>query len=239
MAEPEKAGTPPTEAPGSESAGTGAQAVDDSEQNGKPVDPALAMTWKQKAERVNEVERRLAEAQAQLEAYQRQQYQQQAASDPMAAMLNELRQQAAYDPDKARELALWTVNATQQAELQAERALNRLGLTGQVRDMALQIHQQSGYRTPMEQCAQMARGQEVPDLAKQLEAERKRVQELEKVLNQRTVGGSSASIPSSTTPAAVSGDEVPEMTAEQYAAALARGGPEAIALRDKGVRIKR
>lgn len=156
MAEPEKAGTPPTETPGSESAGTGAQAVDGSEQNGKPVDPALAMTWKQKAERVNEVERRLAEAQAQLEAYQRQQYQQQAASDPMAAMLNELRQQAVYDPDKARELALWTVNATQQAELQAERALNRLGLTGQVRDMALQIHQQSGYRTPMEQCAQIA-----------------------------------------------------------------------------------
>jgi DNA repair exonuclease SbcCD ATPase subunit len=63
------AGTPLPEPDDSENAGT-PEVVDDSETEGdevKPVDGKLAMSWKAKAERVNEVERELAQLRAEKE----------------------------------------------------------------------------------------------------------------------------------------------------------------------------
>ena len=240
MAEPNEAGTPPTETPGSESAGTGATAADGSEQAGKPVDPALAMAWKAKAERVNDVERRLAEAEARLAAAQQAQYAQQAQADPMAQMVQQLRERAAYgDTDAQSQLALMTMTATQQAENLLTKEMIKRGVPSDLWDTVEGLVRQSGYRMGVDAAVQLARGREVPDLAKQLEAERKRREELERVLQQRTVGNSTPGNPATTTPAAMSASDVPEMTAEEYAAALARGGPEAQALRDKGVRLKK
>lgn len=240
MAELEKAGTPPTEPVVSESAGTTGQAGDDSERQVKPVDPALAMEWKSKAERVNEVERRLAEAEARLAAAQQAQYAQQAQADPMAQMVQQLRERAQYgDTDAASQLATMTLVATQQAENQLTKEMYKRGVPSDLWDTVEGLVRQSGYRMGVDAAIQLARGREVPDLAKQLEAERKRREELERVLQQRTVGNSTPGNPATTTPAAMSASDVPEMTPEEYVAALARGGPEAIALRDKGVRFKR
>lgn len=240
MAEPNEAGTPPTETPGSESAGTGATAADGSEQAGKPVDPALAMAWKAKAERVNEVERRLAEAEAKLEAQRQAQYAQQAQADPMAQMVQQLRERAQYgDTDAQSQLALMTMTATQQAEGLLMKEMVKRGIPADKWDAVEGLVRQSGYRMSVDHALTLARGSEVPDLAKQLEAERKKREELERVLNQRTVGGGSPGNPATTTPAAMSASDVPEMTVEEYTATLQRGGPEALALRDKGVRFKR
>lgn len=240
MADPEKAGTPPTETPVSESAGTGVQAVDGSESQGKPVDPALAMAWKAKAERVNEAERRLAEAEARLAAAQQVQYGQ-AQPDPMAQMVQQLRERAQYgDSDAATQLSLLTLTATQQAENQLTNEMVKGGITADKWDVVQGLVRQSGYRMSVGQALQLARGSEVPDLAKQLEAERNKNAELQKALNGRTVGNGSAPIPSSTTPAAVSGGDVPEMTHEEYNRLISTlPEAEAKALRDKGVRFKR
>jgi len=240
VAEPNEAGTPQAETPVSESAGTGAQAADGSEQTGKPVDPALAMAWKAKAERVNDVERRLAEAEARLAAAQQVQYAQQAQADPTAQMVQQLRERAQYgDTDAIAQLSIMTLTATQQAENMLTKELVKRQVPSDLWDTVEGLVRQSGYRMPVEQAVQLARGREVPDLAKQLEAERKRREELERVLNARTVGNPTGGNPAATTPAAMSASDVPEMTPEEYVAALARGGPEAVALRDKGVRFKR
>lgn len=240
MADPNEAGTQQAQPPVSESAGTGGTAADGSEAAGKPVDPALAMAWKAKAERVNEAERRLAEAEARLAAAQQAQYAQAQAADPMAQMVAEYRERAAYgDKDAQGWLTAMTLTATQQAENQLTNEMVKGGIPSDKWDVVQGLVRQSGYRMSVAQALQLARGSEVPDLAKQLEAERKKTADLEKALNARTVGGGSPGNPATTTPAAMSVGDVPEMTPEEYAAALARGGPEAIALRDKGVRFKR
>lgn len=241
MAEPEKAGTPGAETPVSESAGTGAQAPDGSESAGKPVDPALAMAWKSKAERVNEVEAKLREAEARLAAAQQVQYAQQAQTDPMAQLVQQLRERAAYgDVDAQAQLATLTMSATQQAETMLVGEMVKAGIPAARWDTVQGLVRQSNYRMSVVQADQLARGSEVPDLAKQLEAERKRREELERVLQQRTVNGATPGNPATTTPAAMSAGDVPEMTPDEYVAALKTLPPaEAQALRDKGVRFKR
>lgn len=240
MADPEKAGTPEATPPVSESAGTGAQAPDGSESAGKPVDPALAMAWKAKAERVNEAEARLREAEAKLAAAQQAQYAQAQAADPMAQMVQSLRERAQYgDNDAATQLALMTMTATQQAENMLTAEMVKASVPADKWDTVAALVRQSNYRTSVQQALVLARGSEVPVLSNELEAKNKRIAELEKALNARTVGGGGPGNPASTPPAAASVGDAPEMTPEDYYAALARGGPEAIALRDKGVRFKR
>jgi len=121
------------------------------------------------------------------------------------------------------------------------RAMTRAGVPAARQDIVAGLVRQSGYRMSVEQADQLARGAEVPDLARQLEAEKRRVADLEKALNARTVGGGSSPSgnPATTTPAAVGGGDVEEMSPQDYNAIIARGGPEAIALRDKGVRFRR
>lgn len=241
MAEPEKAGTPEAATPVSENAGTGAQATDGSESAGKPVDPALAMAWKAKAERVNEVEQRLRDAEARLAAAQQAQYAQAQAADPMAQMVNALRERAQFgDTDAAAQLSILTLTATQQAENQLTNEMVKGGIPADKWDVVQGLVRQSGYRMSVGQALQLARGSEVPDLAKQLEAERQKNAALEKVLSGRTVSNGSGGNPATTTPAAMSAGDVPEMTPDEYINALKTLPPaEAQALRDKGVRFKR
>jgi hypothetical protein len=241
VAEPNEAGTPQAEPPVSESAGTGGQAADGSEQTGKPVDPALAMAWKAKAERVNDVERRLVEAEAKLAAAQQVQYAQQAQADPQAQIIQQLRERAQYgDTDAIAQLSIWTLTATQQAENMLTKELVRRQVPADLWDTVEGLVRQSGYRMSVEQAVQLARGREVPDLAKQLEAERKRREELERVLNARTVGNPPGGNAAATPPAAMSADDIPEMSPEEYNRLLSTLPPDqAKALRDKGVRFKR
>lgn len=216
MADPIEAGTPPTETPGSESAGTGAQAVDGSESQGKPIDPALAMAWKAKAEKYNELEDRVRNAEARLAYAQNQQFAAQQQANPLQEMVAELQQAAPYDVNARASLAALTIQATQQAETDVLRAMMRQGIPPARQDAVAGIIRNSGYRVSVEQADQMARGSEVPDLAKQLEAERARSAALEKALSGRTVGGGTQGNPASTVPAAASAGDNLEVTMDEY-----------------------
>jgi hypothetical protein len=216
VADPIEAGTPQAKPPDSESAGTGGQAADGSESAGKPVDPALAMAWKAKAEEGNRALSRVQELEARLAAIQNQQYAQQQQANPLAEMVAELQQQAPYDVNAKAALASLTIQATQQAEMDVLRTMMRLNIPPARQDMVASIVRNSGYRVGVEAADQMARGSEVPDLAKQLEAERQKRMELEKVLNARTAGGSTQGNPATTTPAATSADGALEVTLEEY-----------------------
>lgn len=218
MAEPEKAGTPPTETPVSESAGTGAQAADGSEQTGKPVDPALAMAWKEKAERYNEVERKYNEAMAQIEAARQMQYAQQQQADPMAQMIAQLREEAPYDPKAQAQLSILAMTATQQAELVLNDEMYKAQIPADKWDTVKGLVRQSGYRMSVSNALQLARGSEVPDLAKQLEAERARVAALEKALNGQTVAANKPGNPATVVPAAANAGDVVSVTLEEYMA---------------------
>lgn len=247
MADPNEAGTLSPKPTGSENAGTVGGGSDGSEQSGRPVDPGLLKAWELKtaAENVNKIEeraktaeQRAADAEARLNALMAQQYAQ-AGQDPFTELVTELRQTSPYDVNSRGTLAALTLQATNAAELNAMQQMMKLRIPPERQDAVLGLIRQSGYRVSVEEADMRARGAEVPSLERQLEAERKKREELERVLNARTVNGSGGGNPATTTPAAMSGNDVPEMTPEEYSAALARGGPEALALRDKGVRFKR
>ena len=217
MADPNEAGTPPTETPGSESAGTGVQAADGSESSGKPVDPALAMAWKAKAEEGNRALQRVADLEARLASIQQVQYAQQVQADPMSQMVQGLRERAQYgDADAASQLAILTMTAQQAAETNLTNEMVKAGVPADKWDVVSGLVRQSGYRTPVAMALQLARGSEVPDLAKQLDAERQRNAALEKALNSRTVGGSQGGNPTATTPAAVSAGGTMEVSPDEY-----------------------
>ena len=204
-----------------------------------PDQKALFLAQEQKAADGNRALSRVQELEARLAAVQNQQYSQQQAN-PMAEMVAELQQQAPYDVNARASLAALTLQAAQQAEIETLRAMTRAGVPAARQDIVAGLVRQSGYRMSVEQADQLARGAEVPDLARQLEAERQRSAALQKALDGRTVGsGAPQGSPTATTPASAGAGSAPEMTAEEYAAALSRGGPEAMALRDKGVRIIR
>jgi hypothetical protein len=175
------------------------------------------MAWKAKAEEGNKALDRVKELEARLSAIQDQQYARQQQANPLAEMVAELQQQAPYDVNAKAALASLTIQATQQAEMDVLRTMMRLNIPPARQDMVASIVRNSGYRIGVEAADQMARGSEVPDLAKQLEAERQKRMELEKVLNARTVGSSPQGNPATTTPAAMGGDGVLEVTLEEYA----------------------
>lgn len=235
MADTEKAGTPTPNATGTESGGTVAAGADGSESAAKPVDADLLKAWKPKVEGYNKaVEERNAAYQrmAELEARLAQA---QAPANPLQSTFQNLQERAAYgDQDAMAMLQMATLTAAQQAELNLTQQMLVSDVAPRLRNAAANLVRQSGYRMGFEQAAKLVQGEEVPDLQAQLAQRDKELAALKAQMN-----GNAPKVNLSTVPAPV-GDSGPvEMDPEEYAAIQRRGGPEAIALRERGVKFRR
>jgi len=241
VAEPNEAGTPPVGTPVSENAGTGVKAVDGSESAAKPIDAGLLEAWKPKVEGYNQAvaerdaaKQRIADLEARL-------YQTQAPVNPMAQTIAQLQEEASWNPSAAASLQVLTIAAAQQAENNLLSAAVQSDVPKKYWDGAMQLVRQSGYRMSFGQAAQLAQGVEAPVLHEQLSAKDEEIRRLREALDGKTVGSNGAARPvslaTSPAPTGVSGAE--EMDADEYAAIMRRGGPEAIALRDRGVKLVR
>lgn len=240
MAGTNEAGTPPTVAPVSENAGTGVKAVDGSESAAKPIDAGLLEAWKPKVEGYNQAvaerdaaKQRIADLEARL-------YQTQAPVNPMAQTIAQLQEEASWNPSAAASLQVLTIAAAQQAENGLLNEAVRSDVPKKYWDGAMQLVRQSGYRMSFGQAAQLAQGVEAPVLHEQLSAKDEEIRRLREALDGKTVGNNGAARPVSlaTSPAPVGDSGQLEMDPEEYAAIMQRGGADAIALRDKGVRFR-
>ena len=241
MAGTNEAGTPPAVAPDSENAGTGVKAVDGSESAAKPIDAGLLEAWKPKVEGYNQAvaerdaaKQRIADLEARL-------YQTQAPVNPMAQTIAQLQEEASWNPSAAASLQVLTIAAAQQAENGLLNEAVRSDVPKKYWDGAMQLVRQSGYRMSFGQAAQLAQGVEAPVLHEQLSAKDEEIRRLREALDGKTVGSNGAARPVNlaTSPAPV-GDSGPvEMDPEEYAAILRRGGADALALRDRGVKFRR
>lgn len=226
------AGTDPTQGGGTPGAGS-----DGSEPSGKPVDAALALVWKEKAERVNAAEERAKslerdqeDLRRRLDEAERRSYGQ-AAPDPQVQALAELRQRASYDPDAARELGLWQVQAQNLAETRLTQALYTedvpRAIAGRVADMV----RQSGYQMSVKQAVEMVTPPENPEVASKLKSMQEENEKLRAQLAQQSTrpsagpawagGGGGGAVPHAG----------PTITSSEYAATLAAGGKRAADLR--------
>lgn len=227
------AGTPSTPAQTANDAGTAPVVRDGSDAaNPKPVDPALAMVWKGKAEKYNELEEQLAEARAQLER-SRQAQMQAAQPDAQAqqaqAAWQRIQQDAAAG-DAYAQLQIAQYQMTQQASAQAwlasEIAVLPEGIRATVRDIVMNSGFRVGIAEARKQAEDMGRGKQYDDLAsrlKTLEEENTRLKQGAD-LARRTVS-------TSIVPAASPEPGSYDMTGSEYRAALMRGGPDAVALK--------
>lgn len=240
MAGTNEAGTPPTVAPDSENAGTGAKAVDGSESAAKPIDAGLLEAWKPKVEGYNQAvaerdaaKQRIADLEARL-------YQTQAPVNPMAQTIAQLQEEASWNPSAAASLQVLGIAAAQQAENGLLNEAVRSDVPKKYWDGAMQLVRQSGYRMSFGQAAQLAQGVEAPVLHEQLSAKDEEIRRLREALDGKTVGSNGAARPVSlaTSPAPV-GDSGPvEMDANEYNAIIRAGGQRAKDLRDSGVRLR-
>jgi len=244
VADPNEAGTPATTPVVSESAGTTGTVVQDgSESQGTPVDPALLEVWKPKVEGFNaavrkaeEASQRAAELQARLDALERQTYQTQ---NPLAGTIQTLAEQAQFgDATAQASLMALQFAAAQQNENNLTKAMVRAGVPQGLWDDVETLVRQSGYRMSVEDAVARARGREVPVLNDQLKAKDERIRQLEAALKGQSPNGTQK-VSLSTTPAPVGDVTGGEMTLEEYQSVMRRGGPEADALRNGNVRIKR
>ena len=240
MAEPNEAGTSPAAAPVSENAGTGVSAGNGSESAAKPIDAGLLEAWKPKVEGYNQAvaerdaaKQRIADLEARL-------YQTQAPVNPMAQTIAQLQEEASWNPSAAASLQVLTIAAAQQAENGLLNEAVRSDVPKKYWDGAMQLVRQSGYRMSFGQAAQLAQGVEAPVLHEQLSAKDEEIRRLREALDGKTVGSNGAARPVSlaTSPAPVGDSGQLEMDPEEYAAIMQRGGADAIALRDKGVRFR-
>lgn len=238
MAEVNEAGTPAAAAPVSESAGTGVEAPQDgSESSGKPIDAGLLAAWKSKAEQGNAAIRRAEELQARLDALERERQQQY--QNPMAQTVQQLAERAQYgDVDAAAMLSVMQVSAAQQAESNLLDEMVQADVPKKHWNTVKQLVRQSGYRMGVQQAVQLAQGVEAPALNEQLRQKDEELARLRAQLDGRTVGNGQPKV-SMSTPAAPVGDAgVTEMNADEYNAIIRRGGPEALALRDRNVKLR-
>lgn len=235
MADTEKAGTPTPTTPVSENAGTGAGGADGSESAAKPVDAGLLEAWKPKVEGYNRaVEERNAAYQRMAELEARLAQTQQAAN-PLAQTFQNLQERAAYgDADAVAMLQMATMTAAQQAELNLTQQMLASDVAPKNRNAAANLVRQSGYRMSFDQAAKLVQGEEVPDLQAKLA---QREQELAALKAQMSGGAPKVNL--STVPAPVGDSGPEEMDPDEYAAVMRRGGAEAIALRDRGVKFRR
>lgn len=219
------AGTDPTQGGGTPGAGS-----DGSEPSGKPVDAALALVWKEKAERVNAAEERVRLLEQRLDEAQRQSYGQ-AAPDPQVQALAELRQRASYDPDAARELGLWQVQAQNLAETRLTQALYTedvpRAIAGRVADMV----RQSGYQMSVQQAVQMLAPPENPEVASKLKSMQEENEKLRAQLASQSTRPSAGPAWAGGSGGGAVPHAGPTITSSEYAATLAAGGKRAADLR--------
>lgn len=237
VADTVQAGTPDPKATGTESGGTVAAGQDGSEGAAKPVDAGLQEAWKLKTEveRVNRLEAERNAANERIARLESQLMQTQQAANPLAQTFQNLHERAAFgDADAVAMLQMATMTAAQQAELNLTQQMLASDVAPRLRNAAANLVRQSGYRMSFEQAAKLVQGEEVPDLQAKLA---QREQELAALKAQMSGGAPKVNL--STVPAPV-GDSGPvEMDPDEYAAIMRRGGAEAVALRDRGVKFRR
>lgn len=225
----EPAGTPEPTTTQSGDAPSAANGQDGSEQVtvSKQFKEEALKSWKPAAEKVNQLEAQLQDAQRRLDELQRQQYGGgQAATDPNVELVAQLREQAQYDPVAKATLYNMEMVARTQAEA---------WLTGQLVDVPANKRAQvadyvraKGYQVG---AADALRILTDPDAAALAQKNAELQAELERLRGARPNGVS----PSGTAPAAISADDgkVKEtVTPQEYAATLQAGGAAARALMD-------
>jgi len=214
-----------------------------SESAAKPIDAGLQEAWRLKTEveRVNKLEQENRERAQRIADLEARLYQTQMPVNPMAATIAQLQEEATWNPSAAASLQVLTIAAAQQAENNLLAEAVRSDVPKKYWNDAMQLVRQSGYRMSFGQAAQLAQGVEAPVLHEQLSAKDEEIRRLREALDGKTVGSNGAARPVSlaTSPAPV-GDSGPvEMDPEEYAAIMRRGGAEALALRDRGVKFRR
>jgi len=223
----EPAGTPETTTPQSASTQSAAAGQDGSEQVtvSKQFKDEALKSWKPAAEKVNQLEAQLAETQRRFDELQRQQYNGgQTATDPTVEMVAQLKEQAQYDPVAKATLYNMEMVARTQAEA---------WLSGQMADVPAHKRAQvaeyvrsKGYQVG---AADALRVLTDPDSATLAQKNAELQAELERLRGARPNGVS----PSGVTPASMSaadGKVSEEVTPQEYAETLRRGGPQAAAL---------
>lgn len=227
-----KAGTPDPAQQAANQAGTAVAGQDGGESGAapKPVDPALAMAWKQKAEDYNKVEKELAEARAMLEqARQFQQAQQQQPTDAAQAAYQRVYQDAAAG-DPYAQVQLMNLQAAQQNSVMAQVAIDLATVPDNLRETVRDLVAQSGWRMSVadarRQAEELSRGKQYDTLSTRiaaLEQENKALKASQEAAR-RTVS-------TSVVPAAAPEPGSYDLTGSEYRATLSRGGPEALALK--------
>ena len=219
MADEPKAGTPEgAVADGAQSPGTTPAPTDGGLMAGLTDNQrALFLAQEQKAAEGNKALSRVQELEARLAAIQQQQYVQQQAHNPLAEMVGELQQQAQYDVNAKGTLFALSAQAANAAENWLTGEMVKAKVPAEKWDTVAALVRQGNYQRPVKDALALASGSDVPDLQRQLEAERQKNVALEKALNERTVGSNgSRGNPATTTPAAASVEGVLEVTPEQY-----------------------
>ena len=236
MADTVQAGTPDPKATGTESGGTVAAGQDGSEGTAKPVDAGLLEAWKPKVEGYNKAVEERNAAYDRVAYLERQLAATQQPANPLQSTFQNLQERAAYgDQDAMAMLQMATLTAAQQAELNLTQQMLVSDVPVKLREKAAALVRQSGYRMSFQQAAALVQGQEVPDLQTKLQQREKELADLKAQL----AGNGSPKVNLSTVPAPVGDSGAAEMDPEEYAAIMRRGGAEALALRDRGVKFRR
>ena len=233
-------GTPKAEQPDTAlSGGTPAEASGGTETAGLTEDQKnLLEAWKSKAAEGNEAKKRLRELEERLAAAERAQYGQAQQMDPtMQAIANDMQLAALGDAEAQSRVALWKTTIQQAQELRLQDELDALGVDVKDRAKVKGLIRKSGFQIGVQEALNNLKGEQADSLAEQNRKQAEEIARLKAALEGRSVRATNGN-PAATGPSAPAAAESPEMDAEEYNAVLRRGGPEAIALLNRGVRLK-
>ena len=238
MADTDGAGTQTPKPDGSESAGTPVVGADGSEAAGLTDDQKnLLAVWKPKVERANELEKENRTLRERLDAAERAQYGQAQQMDPtMQAIANDMQLAALGDAEAQSRVALWRTTAQQAQELRLQDELDALGVDVKDRAKVKGLIRKSGFQIGVQEALNNLKGEQADSLAEQNRKQAEEIARLKAALEGRSVRATNGN-PAATGPSAPApvGDE---MDAAEYRAIMARGGEEAKALREKGVKLR-
>lgn len=184
-----------------------------------------ALVWKGKAEQFNQLERKTQEQDTELERLRRLAYSGgQAATDPTADIIAQLREQAQFDPVARGTLMNMEMTARAQAEAWLSQQL--LNVPENKRSQVAGLIRNSNYQMSKDDAMNLVTDPDTKNREQkmaELEEENKRLK------NTRPNGVS----PSSITPANSGLDMSDAMPYSEYSAVMKQGGPAAMALRQK------
>ena len=238
MADTDGAGTQTPKPDGSESAGTPVVGADGSEAAGLTDDQKnLLAVWKPKVERANELEKENRTLRERLDASERAQNGQTQEMDPtMQAIANDMQLAALGDAEAQSRVALWKTTIQQSQELRLQDELDALGVDVKDRAKVKGLIRKSGFQIGVQEALNNLKGEQADSLAEQNRKQAEEIARLKAALEGRSVRATNGN-PAATGPSAPApvGDE---MDAAEYRAIMARGGEEAKALREKGVKLR-